>query len=79
MTVLTVDGTHPAPGPGTLVEFRSPDGAVLGRYKLTDPDPLEREMDISLEEFHRRLDDPNTVWYTADELAAKLRELRCSP
>ena len=58
------------------VEVRTPDGRVLGTFTPAVRPP---EPDISEEEL-RRLEDPTTGrWYTAAEVEAKLRELRCSP
>ncbi len=58
------------------VEVRTPDGRVLGTFT---PAPARGpEPNISEEEM-RRLEDPTTgKWYTAAEVEAKLRELRCS-
>ena len=57
------------------VEVRAPDGRLLGTFtpakRLPEPDISEEEL--------RRLEDPNSgKWYTAAEVEAKLRELRCS-
>lgn len=61
---------------GEPVEIRAPDGRILGTFTPVRRPP---EPDISEEEM-QRLEDPNTgKWYTAVEVAAKLRELRCSP
>jgi hypothetical protein len=57
------------------VEIRSRDGRVLG---LFTPQARLREPDISEEELDQVLKDPNTRWYTAAEVEARLRELRCS-
>lgn len=78
MTILTTDDMHPGPAANGLVEVRRSDGKVLGHYRLTPPDPLELEADASLEELDRERADPDTVWYTAEQVAAKMREWRCS-
>jgi hypothetical protein len=57
------------------VEIRTQDGRVLG---LFTPRARLCEPDISDEELDRLLNDPNTKWYTAAEVEAKLRELRCT-
>jgi len=62
---------------GTGVEVRGPDGQLLGRF---DPAPRPGmsfpELGITDEEFRSELDDPNTTWVTAEEVNARLRELR---
>lgn len=57
------------------VEVRGPDGRILGTFtpKKRPPEP-----DISEEELLRRENDTTGKWYTAAEVEAKLRELRCS-
>jgi hypothetical protein len=57
------------------VEIRAPDGRLLGTFTPTARLP---EPEISEEEL-RELEDPKKgKWYTAAEVEAKLRELRCS-
>ncbi len=78
MTVLTAESSQPHLPADGLVEVRGPDGRLLGCYKLAAPTAFELELGFSLKEFNRPLDDPNTVWYTAEEFAVRIRELRCS-
>jgi hypothetical protein len=60
---------------GEPVEIRAPDGRVLGTFTPVNRPP---EPNVSEEEL-QRLEDPNSgKWYTAAEVEAKLRELRCS-
>jgi hypothetical protein len=60
---------------GEAVEVRGPDGRVLGTFT-----PAKRlpEPNISEEELQRIENDTTGKWYTAAEVEAKLRELRCS-
>ena len=58
---------------GEPVEVRAPDGRVLGTFTPRPPEP-----DISEEELQRLENDTTGKWYTAAEVEAKLRELRCS-
>jgi hypothetical protein len=57
------------------VEVRAPDGRVLGTFTPAKPLP---EPDISEEELQRIENDTTGKWYTAAEVEAKLRALRCS-
>jgi hypothetical protein len=58
-------------------EVRTADGHVLGQFipaakpKMTFP-----ELGITDEELERREKDPNAKWYSADEVMARLAELR---
>jgi hypothetical protein len=56
------------------VEIRSRDGRVLG---LFTPRTRLREPVISEDDLNQILTNPNTKWYTAAEVEARLRELRC--
>jgi hypothetical protein len=58
-------------------EVRTPDGELLGQFipaakpKMTFP-----ELGLTDEELERRENDPNAKWHTAEEVMARLRELR---
>lgn len=56
------------------VEVRAPDGRVLGTFTPVPPP----EPDIPEDELRRREDATTGKWYTAADVEAKLRELRCS-
>jgi hypothetical protein len=60
------------------VEFVTKDGRSLGVFTPTGAIPPDLEPRISDEEFRRRLNDPNTKWYTAAQVEAKMKEWRCS-
>jgi hypothetical protein len=60
---------------GEPVEIRAPDGRVLGTFMPVKHPPIP---DISEEELQRIENDTTGKWYTAAEVEAKLRELRCS-
>jgi hypothetical protein len=60
------------------VEICSRDGRRLGFFTPAKPAQHRPEPRISEQEAQRRLSDPNGRWYTADEVAARMRELRCS-
>ena len=61
---------------GAPVEVRAPDGRVLGTFT---PAPVRRPvLNISEEELRRREEDTTSKTYTAAEVEAKLRELRCT-
>ncbi|MBX9579731.1 MAG: hypothetical protein K2X87_05425 [Gemmataceae bacterium] len=52
--------------------LRGPDGRFLGLFTPAaefDPSPQE------LEEMDRAINDPNTKWYTAEEVMERLREI----
>jgi len=56
------------------VVVRGPDGKIIGKFTPEQAPPIL----ISEEELRRRA-DPNTgKWFTAAEVEAKLRELRCT-
>jgi hypothetical protein len=57
-------------------ELRGPDGRLLGQF-MPAPRPGMRfpELGITDEELERIQNDPNTKWYTAEEVMARLREL----
>lgn len=62
---------------GAPVEVRAPDGQYLGEFtpaRLKCP-----PINISEEELRRRENDTTGKWYTAEEVEAKLRELRSIP
>ena len=62
---LRVEGPH---------EVRTADGRLLGRFtpaKMSCP-----EIGLTDEELDELLNDPNAKWHTADEVMARLRELR---
>ena len=80
MSILIVDETvtaklEMADGP---VEVYARDGRRLGFFTPGPPKRYKLEPQISEEELARRENDPNGKWYTADEVAAKMREWRCS-
>jgi hypothetical protein len=58
---------------GEPVVVRGPDGRILGTFT-----PLPPEPEISEEELQRIESDKSGKWYTAAEVEAKLRELRCT-
>jgi propanediol dehydratase small subunit len=60
---------------GEAVEVRGPDGRVLGTFTPAVRPP---EPNISEEELRRREEDTTSKTYTAAEVEAKLRELRCT-
>lgn len=60
---------------GEPIELRGPDGRILGTFTPVKRPP---EPDISEEELQRIENDKTGKWYTAAEVEAKLRELRCS-
>ena len=57
------------------VELRSPDGKLVGRFVPSIPGMRFPELGITDEEMDRLLNDPDG-WVTAEEVNAKLRELR---
>jgi len=80
MTILIADEQlaaklDRADGP---VEICARDGRRLGFFTPAKPAQHRLEPRISEEEARRRLSDPNGRWYTADEVAARLRELQCT-
>ena len=60
----------------TPQELRGPDGRVLGRYIPASPTMTFPEADITDEELQRRLNNPNSVWRTPNEVMEHLRQLR---
>ena len=58
-------------------ELRSADGRLLGQFipnpaaKMTCP-----EFGMTDEELRSQANNPNAVWYTADEVMERLRQLR---
>jgi len=56
------------------VEIRGPDGRFLGMFTPSKAPPIN----ISEEELRRREADRTSKTYTAAEVEAKLRELRCT-
>lgn len=60
------------------VEIRTTDGKPLGTFRPAPVRPFP-EPAISDEELERRFTDPNARWYTAEEVAAKMKEWRHSP
>ena len=61
---------------GVEVEVRGPDGQLLGRFTPAPrPGMMFPEFGVTDEEMDRRLNDPDG-WVTAEEVNARLRELR---
>ena len=60
---------------GEAVAVRGPDGQLLGTFLPRHPS----EPDITEEEMQRIENDTTGKWYTAEEVEAKLRELRSTP
>ena len=54
------------------ISLRTPDGRFLGMFTPR----LPNEPDIDYEELAREAADPNTKWYTAAEVMARLQELK---
>ena len=64
---------------GMDVEIRGPDGQLLGRFTPAPrPGMMFPELGITDEEMNRRLNDPDG-WVSAEEVNARLRELRGKP
>jgi hypothetical protein len=61
-------------------EVRAPDGRVLGKFiPAAALETYIPELDITVEEMERQRTDPNTKWYTPEEVMARLREIdKCS-
>jgi hypothetical protein len=59
------------------LEICTRDGRRLGFFTPAKPAQRHLEPRISEEELRRRETDPNARWYTAEEVEAKIRELRC--
>lgn len=49
-------------------------GAVVGRF-IPSADPLFAEFGVTAEELHREIRDPNTKWFTPEQVMARLREI----
>ena len=68
---------------GTIepLEFRAPDGRLLGEFiPARRPGLSFPEFGLTDAELDRQLSDPNTKWHTPEEVMARLREIdRCSP
>jgi hypothetical protein len=61
---------------GSEVEVRGPDGQLLGRFTPAPrPGMMFPEFGVTDEEMDRRLNDPDG-WVSAEEVNARLRELR---
>jgi len=60
------------------IELKAPDGRVLGRFVPVEPSRKMSfpEFGMTDEEIFRMDNDPNTVWYTADAVMERLRQLR---
>jgi len=60
------------------IELRSPDGRLLGQFVPVEPSKKMSfpEFGMTDEEIFRQDNDPNTKWYTADEVMERLRQLR---
>ena len=60
------------------VELRGPDGRVLGQFVPADPSKRMSfpEFGMTDEEITRLDNDPNTRWFTANEVMERLRQLR---
>ena len=57
-------------------EVRAPDGRLLGRFiPAAVAETYIPELDITVEEMERQRNDPNTVWYTPEQVMARLREI----
>jgi hypothetical protein len=54
-----------------------PDGRLLGRFTPADQTMTYPEIGLTDAELHRRLNEP-TGWVSADEVMARLRQLRDS-
>ena len=62
---------------GSGVEVRGPDGQLLGRFTPAPrPGRMFPEFGVTDEEMTRELNDPDAKWVTAEEVNARLRELR---
>lgn len=62
---------------GPQVEVYGPDGKFLGRFTPAPrPGMMFPELGMTDEELDRLENDPNARWFTADEVAARLRSLR---
>ena len=78
MSILIVDEQiaarlDKADGP---LEICSRDGRRLGFFTPAKPAKHQLEPTITDEEALRRLNDPNGRWFTAEEVEARLRNIR---
>lgn len=64
-------------GSSTPQQLLTPDGKPLGRYIPPVPGMAFPESGLTDDELHRRAADPDG-WVTADEVEARLRELKGS-
>ena len=60
------------------VEVCSRDGRRLGYFTPVKPAKRRLEPTITMDEADRRLNDPNAQWFSAEQVATRLKELRCS-
>jgi hypothetical protein len=59
-------------------EVLGPDGRVLGRFIPAAEKMSYPELGVTDAELDRTADDPNGVWYTTEQVLARLREIdRC--
>jgi len=60
------------------IELKAPDGRVLGQFVPVEPSKKMSfpEFGMTDEEIVRMDNDPNTKWYTAEEVMERLRQLR---
>jgi hypothetical protein len=57
-------------------EIYTPDGRLIGQFIPSRRPGLSfPELGITDAEFERKLDDPNAVWYTPEQVMARLREI----
>ena len=65
---------------GMKVEVFGPDGRLLG-WLTPAPRPgmAFPELGITDEEMDRRINDPNAVWVTGEQVMARLNSLRDAP
>jgi hypothetical protein len=61
-------------------EVRAPDGRLLGQFiPAASPKMSCPELGVTDEELDRIENDPNTIWYTPEQVMARLREIdECS-
>lgn len=60
---------------------RGPHGEELGQFIPTPkPNLTIEDFGVTIEELEREIKDPNTKWYTPEQVMERLREIdRCSP
>ena len=57
-------------------ELHGPDGRLLGQFMPAPrPGMMFPEFGLTDEEMDQLVNDPNTKWYTPDEVMARLREI----